>query len=118
MHNSKAQEYIFDDIRQIFPGIIGSLNSGVIVLGQDSCIDLINSAALEVLSINSDDPDAFTDANISDLCVHLKGVADKYEQIVLKNRRKGFQDHFHIPPNKYVKVTVEKKLDWTLFLLD
>ena len=118
MQSLKGQEHVFDDIRQIFPGIIGSLSSGVIVLGQDSCIDLINSAALKVLSINSDDPDEFTDVNISDLCIHLKGVADKYEQIVLKNKRKGFQDQFHIPPGKYVKVIVEKKLDWTLFLLD
>ena len=59
MEHKNSKEFVFDDIRHIFPEIIGSLEAGVVVVGRDHCIDLINSAALDILDINDEDAEKF-----------------------------------------------------------
>ncbi len=118
MERHGSDELVFDDIRHIFPEIIGSLESGIVVVGKNDCIDLINRSALSILDIDDDDAENFIDVDISEFSEHLKSVADKYKQLITNNKHKNFLEHLHIPPDKYVKVTVERKLNWTLFLLN
>ncbi|MCP4260093.1 MAG: bifunctional diguanylate cyclase/phosphodiesterase [Planctomycetes bacterium] len=112
------ERHFFENIRQVFLSIVGFLESGLVVLDKNNNVDVINSAALELLNASGQSLEECVDQKFSSISVISKNISDKIDQLLVTNKKRQFCEQIKSSNERVIRIRAIKKLSWVIVVID
>ncbi len=112
------ERHFFENIRQVFLSIVGFLESGLVVLDKNNNVDVINSAALELLNASGQSLEECVDQKFSSISVISKNISDKIDQLLATNKKRQFCEQIKSSNERVIRIRAIKKLSWVIVVID
>lgn len=112
------ERHFFENIRQVFLSIVGFLESGLVVLDKNNNVDVINSAALDLLNASDQSLEECVDQKFSSISAISKNISDKIEQLLFTDKKRQFSEQVKSSSERVIRIRAIKKLSWTIVVID
>ncbi|MCH2068594.1 MAG: hypothetical protein MK208_15265, partial [Shimia sp.] len=112
------ERHFFENIRQVFLSIVGFLESGLVVLDKNNNVDVINSAALDLLNASDQSLEECVDQKFSSISAISQNISDKIEQLLFTDKKRQFSEQVKSSSERVIRIRAIKKLSWTIVVID